>query len=128
MSAVALTVAGSLPASALSLLDVLSGQYRGEGQPASLFDGPTAIIPRAINLMLFVVGVLAIFMMIYGGIRYVLSGGDSGRVKDAKNTILYAIVGLVVAILGYAIVGWIVSVVGAGASGTNGGAVTVGLL
>lgn len=111
---------------ALTLSDVFSGPYRGEGQPVSLFDGPSAIIPRAINLMLFIVGVLAIFMMIYGGIRYVLSGGDGNKVKDAKNTILYAIVGLVVAILGYAVVNWVVSVVGSGASSTGAG--EVGLL
>ena len=66
-------------------MDVFSGPYRGEGQPTSLFDGSTAIIPRIINLMLFIVGVLAIFMMIYGGIRYVLSGGDNNKVKDAKK-------------------------------------------
>lgn len=115
------------PAGALALPDVFSGPYRGEGQPTELFSGANAIIPRAINLMLFVVGVLAIFMMIYGGIRYVLSGGDNGRVKDAKNTVLYAIVGLVVAILGYAIVNWVVSIVGAGADGAT-GAATVGLI
>ena len=114
--------------SALSLMDVFSGPYRGEGQPTSLFDGSTAIVPKVINLMLFIVGVLAIFMMIYGGIRYVLSGGDNGKVKDAKNTILYAIVGLVVAILGYAIVNWVVSVVGAGATTTGGESAEVSLL
>lgn len=114
--------------SALTLMDVFSGPYRGEGQPASLFDGSTAIVPRVINLMLFIVGVLAIFMMIYGGIRYVLSGGDNGKVKDAKNTILYAIVGLIVAILGYAIVNWVVSVVGSGATSDGGEAAEVGLL
>ena len=109
-------------------MDVFSGPYRGEGQPANLFEGSTAIVPRIINLMLFIVGVLAIFMMIYGGIRYVLSGGDNGKVKDAKNTILYAIVGLIVAILGYAIVNWVVSVVGSGATSTGGEAAEVGLL
>lgn len=122
-----LTLVGQ-PASALSLMDVFSGPYCGEGQPANLFEGSTAIVPRIINLMLFIVGVLAIFMMIYGGIRYVLSGGDNGKVKDAKNTILYAIVGLIVAILGYAIVNWVVSVVGSGATSTGGEAAEVGLL
>lgn len=122
-----LTLVGQ-SASALSLMDVFSGPYRGEGQPANLFEGSTAIVPRIINLMLFIVGVLAIFMMIYGGIRYVLSGGDNGKVKDAKNTILYAIVGLIVAILGYAIVNWVVSVVGSGATSTGGEAAEVGLL
>jgi len=108
----------SLPTFAVSLMDVINGAYRGEGQPTELFNGSAALIPRAINLMLFIVGILAIFMLIFGGIRYVVSGGDANRVKDAKNTILYAIIGLVVAILGYAIVQWIISVVGAGASGS----------
>ena len=121
-SATLLSVAASffvttLQVSALSLIDVINGTYRGEGQPAQLFDGPTALIPRAINLMLFIVGILAIVMLIFGGIRYIISGGDPGRVKDAKNTVLYAIVGLVVAILGYAIVQWVISVVGAGSGG-----------
>lgn len=116
-------------ASALSLPDVFSGPYRGQGQPAELFNGANAIIPRVINLMLFIVGVLAIFMMIYGGIRYVLSGGDNAKVKDAKNTILYAIIGLVVAILGYAVVNWVVSMLGSGAAGGAGGnAASVSLL
>jgi len=109
-----------LPASALSLMDVINGAYRGQGQPTELFNGSTALIPRAINLMLFIVGILAIFMLIFGGIRYVVSGGDQTRVKDAKNTILYAIIGLIVAILGYAVVQWVISVVGAGASGGGG--------
>ena len=100
----------------LSLGDVINGNYRGDGQPVELFDGNTAIIPRFINLMLFIVGILSIIMLIFGGIRYVISGGDSGRVKDAKNTIMYAIVGLIVAILGYAIVTWVISVVGSGGS------------
>ena len=107
----------AVPASALSLMDVINGAYRGQGQPTELFGGPTALIPRAINLMLFIVGILAIIVLIYGGIRYVLSGGDAGKVKDAKNTILYAIVGLVIAILGYAVVNWVIQVVGAGANG-----------
>ena len=108
----------TLPAAALSLMDVINGAYRGEGQPTELFDGPAALIPRAINLMLFVVGILSIVMLIFGGIRYVISGGDGQRVKDAKNTVLYAIIGLVVAILGYALVQWVISVVGAGAGGS----------
>ena len=115
-----LALSTPLPASGLSLMDVVDGNFRGEGQPSELFDGSTAIIPRAINLMLFIVGILAIVMLIFGGIRYVVSGGDPSKVKDAKNTILYAIIGLVVAILGYALVSWVISVVGSsgGSSGS----------
>ena len=122
-----LSMEGSLTASANSLTDVFYGQNRGEGQPSNLFNGQSAIIPRIINLMLFIVGILSIFMIIYGGIRYVLSGGDNAKVKDAMHTIMYSIVGLVVAILGYAVVGWVVSVVGAGGA-ANGSSATVTML
>jgi hypothetical protein len=91
----------------------------GKGQPVDLFNGSAGIVPRFINLMLFIVGILAIIFLIFGGIRYVISGGDKSKVDAAKNTILYAIVGLIVAILGYAIVSWVVSVIGT--NGANGG-------
>ena len=48
-------------------------------------------------------------MIIYGGIQYVISAGDSGKVGKAKNTILYAVIGLVVAVMSYAIVNFVVS-------------------
>jgi hypothetical protein len=112
----------SLPGSArgLSIMDVINGTYRGEGQPTDLFSGGDALIPRLINLMLFIVGILAIVFLIFGGIRYVISGGDKSKVDAAKNTILYAIVGLVVAILGYAVVNWVIGVVGIGTGGGSG--------
>ena len=50
-------------------------------------------------------------MLIWGGIRYVLSGGDSGAVSSAKKTILYAVVGLIVAILAYAIVNFVITTI-----------------
>ncbi|MCL2280469.1 pilin [Candidatus Saccharibacteria bacterium] len=117
--ALAAGLALTLPGSAygLSLTDVINGAYRGEGQPTDLFSGGDALIPRLINLMLFIVGILAIVFLIFGGIRYVISGGDKSKVDAAKNTILYAIVGLVVAILGYAVVNWVIGVVGNGNGG-----------
>ncbi len=105
---------------ALALPDVFSGPYRGKGQPANLFNGVNAVIPRLINIALFVVGITAIFMMIYGGVRYVLSHGNRDNVKEAKNTIIYAIVGLVVAIMGYALINWIFQTIGDN-SGLGGG-------
>lgn len=118
VSALAYSVVSfALPASALDLFGFQ--QYRGTGQPSNLFGGQNAVVPQIINLMLFIVGVLSVVMLIYGGIRYVLSSGDPGRVKDAKNTVLYAIIGLVVAIFAYAIINWIIQVVGAGASGSS---------
>lgn len=64
-----------------------------------------------VNIMLFAIGILAVIMIIWGGIRYVLSGGDSTAISAAKKTILYAVVGLVVAILAYAIVNFVITTI-----------------
>lgn len=64
-----------------------------------------------VNIMLFAIGILAVIMIIWGGIRYVLSGGDSSAISAAKKTILYAVVGLVVAILAYAIVNFVITTI-----------------
>jgi hypothetical protein len=61
-----------------------------------------------INTILVILGMIAVIMIVIGGIRYTTSNGDSAAVKSAKDTILYAVVGLVVAILSYAIVNFVV--------------------
>ena len=61
------------------------------------------------NLLIFLVGAISVIMIVIGGLRYVLSSGDSKAAADAKNTILYAVVGLVVAIAAYAIVSFVVT-------------------
>lgn len=60
------------------------------------------------NVMLFLIGAIAVIMLIIGGIRYTVSGGDQAAVKSAKDTILYAVVGIIVAILAYAIVNFVI--------------------
>ncbi len=79
-----------------------------------LFEGEGSIFKTVINVLLFLIGAISVIMIIYGGIRYVTSGGDQGAVTSAKNTILYAVVGLVVAILAYAIVNFVVGAFGVG--------------
>ena len=51
-------------------------------------------------------------MLIIGGLRYVISQGDANNVKQAKDTILYAIIGIVVAILAYAVVNFVAKALG----------------
>ena len=67
-----------------------------------------------INGALYVVGVLAVVMVIIGGVKYTTSGGDQAAVTSAKNTIVYSIVGLVIAILAYAIVNFVIGRLGNG--------------
>lgn len=58
-----------------------------------------------------IIGILAVVFIIIGGLRYVLSNGESSKLAQAKNTIMYAIIGLVLVILAYAITQFIVQVV-----------------
>ncbi|MEO5949248.1 MAG: hypothetical protein ABIP74_02505 [Candidatus Saccharimonas sp.] len=77
----------------------------GSGSTASVGD----IIKTIVNVLLFILGAVAVIMIILGGIRYTISQGDSTAITSAKNTILYAVIGLVVALLAYAIVNFVIS-------------------
>ena len=85
---------------------------RATGMPSDLI-GDNGVFGRITNVILLIVGIVSVVMLIYGGLRYILSGGDSKKVTDAKNTILYAIIGLIISLLAYAIVNFVLtSVVG----------------
>jgi TRAP-type C4-dicarboxylate transport system permease small subunit len=56
----------------------------------------TDTIKKVINFFSAIVGIVSVIMIIYGGFKYISSGGDSGNVTSAKNTIIYAVIGLVV--------------------------------
>ena len=70
------------------------------------------VFTKITNTVLYAVGIISVIMLIYGGLRYVISGGDSKKVTDAKNTIMYAIIGLIISILAYAIVNFVINAVG----------------
>jgi len=67
-----------------------------------------AVFKTIANVLLFIIGAVAVIMLILGGIRYVLSQGDAKQVESAKNTILYAVIGIIVALLAYAIVNFVI--------------------
>jgi hypothetical protein len=93
--------------SALSLQEGADSS-KGTDQQTDLF-GSNGVFKTITNVLLFLIGAISVIMLIYGGIRYVVSGGDSGAVTSAKNTILYAVVGIVVAILAYALVNFVIT-------------------
>lgn len=64
----------------------------------------TSLVNTVINLFSAVVGIAAVIMLIVGGFKYITSAGDSGKASSAKNTIIYAVVGLVVVALAQFIV------------------------
>jgi multisubunit Na+/H+ antiporter MnhB subunit len=79
---------------------------QGKDTPTTLF-GEGSIFTTVVNVLLFVIGAISVIMLIIGGIRYTVSAGDSTNVTAAKNTIMYALIGLVVAFLAFAIVNWV---------------------
>jgi hypothetical protein len=74
-------------------------------------DGATNSLPTTFvnisNTLVYLVGATAVIFLIVGGLRYVVSNGNPKNVTAAKDTIMYALIGLVVAILAYAIVSYI---------------------
>ena len=72
------------------------------------------IVLAVVNWLLFAVGVISVVMLIVGGIKYATSAGDSNKVTSAKNTIMYAIIGLAVAVLAFAIVGFVTNTLNGG--------------
>ena len=83
-------------------------QAKGSDQSTSLF-GNGGIFQTITNTALYIIGAISVLMLIYGGIRYTISMGDAKNVEAAKNTILYAIIGIVVALLAYAIVNFVLA-------------------
>jgi hypothetical protein len=74
------------------------------------------ILTASINILSLVVGVISVVMIIVGGLKYIMSGGDSGNVTGAKNTILYAVVGLVIVALAQFIVRFVLTKVSSATS------------
>lgn len=67
----------------------------------------STIVKRIINVAMAVLGVVCVVMLIVGGYNYTMSAGDASKVTKAKNTILYAVIGLVIALLALAIVNFV---------------------
>ena len=69
-------------------------------------------VKNVLQIIIGLVGILSVVMIIFGGIQYTTSAGDAQKVTKAKNTILYAIIGLVISLLAFAIVTWVLGNVG----------------
>ena len=99
---------------AISITDE-ANSARGNNQTDCLVDDSGAtctdepIFKTITNVLLFIVGAISVIMLVIGGIRYTISGGDSGQVKSAKDTILYAIIGIIVSLLAFAVVNFVLS-------------------
>ena len=116
VSVMAFGLTFALPAGNFASADSISDGVNaavGDNEQTSLF-GDDGIFTKVVNVALFLIGAVSVLMLIYGGIRYTLSAGNATNVTAAKNTILYAIVGIVVALLAGAIVNFVLSSLGSG--------------
>ncbi|HSX41094.1 MAG TPA: pilin [Candidatus Saccharimonadales bacterium] len=104
----------ALIASALIPLPVLAAPTSAQCQGANAVgatcngDALTGALGNVIDAIFFIAGTVAVIVLIIGGVGYMASTGDPTRITKAKNTILYAIVGLIVVILARAIVAFVV--------------------
>lgn len=102
-----LTILPSPSASAINVFQGCSGSAstvcKSQGDEAG------SMIKIVINVLLMVLGMISVIMVVIGGIRYTTSNGDSSSLKAAKETIIYAVVGLIIAIMSYTIVNFVVS-------------------
>lgn len=99
------------PADAFSYLQAGALAAKTIDQPFYIF-GATGILSSITNSAMFLIGALCVFMVILGGFRYATSAGEATKVTNAKNTVLYALIGLVLAILSYAVISFIINVLG----------------
>jgi hypothetical protein len=65
------------------------------------------IVDAVLNIFSVVIGILAVIMIIWGGFKYVTAAGDANNITSAKNTIIYAIVGIVIAALSQFLVNFV---------------------
>lgn len=99
--AVVPAAAGTTPQDQICSGIGLTGSSCSSNAGASKLQG---VVGFVVNLLSWIVGIAAIIMMIIAGIKYVTSGGESSSVASAKNTLIFALIGLVIAALAQVIV------------------------
>ena len=70
------------------------------------------ITKQIINVIIAVLGIVAVVVIVLGGVSYVTSQGDPAKTKKARDTILYGVIGLVIALLAYGIVNFVLASLG----------------
>jgi hypothetical protein len=86
------------------------GVCTGAKEAKGLF-GDDGVVTGVINWLLYIVGIASVIMIIVGGIRYASSAGNEKAVTGAKNTIIYAVIGLAASLLAWVIVNFVITAV-----------------
>lgn len=119
---------GALPAltHADTRSDIQGGVNTAAGGASTKKPGTTIseTLATVLNVLSIVIGIVAVVMVIIGGFKYITSAGDSGKTASAKNTILYAVIGLVIVIFAQIIVNFVINAADGG-KGVTGAAGTI---
>lgn len=78
------------------------------GTSTNLF-GSNGLFQVASNTLIYLVGAISVVFLIIGGLRYVISQGDAKATAAAKNTILYAIIGIIIAVVSFALINFVIN-------------------
>lgn len=84
-------------------------------------DGSNGVIRTVSNILIWVVGFISVIMIMWSGFKYATAAGDTSKVASAKNSLIYAIVGLIIAVLAYAIVNFIMDRLNVSSGKSSGG-------
>ena len=98
--------------SAQAAVDPLGSACKGQASQSEVCKGKSdqvnSTVGNIVSALFWIVGIIAVVVLIIAGIMYMTSAGDPGKAAKAKNAVLYAIIGLIVAIMSGAIVTWVV--------------------
>ena len=93
---------------AIEVFDACDGQTDSKVCAAEGTDDAGSLVSTIVSVLLWALGAVSVIVIIIAGFTYVTANGDANRIQKAKNILMYAIIGLVVAILAYAIVEFVV--------------------
>lgn len=107
------TVVSGINQAIVSAVSLDACQYNRQSAACSGGDASAVdnLAVKIVNAMLYLVGAGAVITIIYAGIQYATSGGNSQKIEKAKKVLIYAVVGLVVAIFAYALVNYVLTMI-----------------
>ena len=91
--------------------NIASAMWTSPSQPSGVPSNFDSAVLNATNWILGFVGMIAVLMIIWGGVVYLTSAGDEDKARTGKKTLSYAIIGLVIAGIAYAVVNVIVGTI-----------------
>ncbi|MDO4219770.1 MAG: hypothetical protein Q4D22_00865 [Candidatus Saccharibacteria bacterium] len=91
-----------------TLIASIESQISQAGAGTGAQTDASSTVTTALNVVFGIIGVVGVVMIVLGGVSYITSQGDPGKIQKGKNTILYGVIGIVVALLAFAIVNFVI--------------------